>query len=530
MLFEPTTGSLRYLRLGGEEVVRGIYGAVRDPNWNTVEPLVETVEIASRLRGFRIVFLARCRTREIDFSWQGVATGEASGRVRFEMIGTTNRAFLRNRVGLCVLHPASLAGRNCRVEHRDGGIERSSFPEFVSPIQPFRDMRAIVHRTRHSVDVRVDLEGEVFEMEDQRNWTDASFKIYSTPLSLPFPVEIEAGTEVRQAVTVSLEGPLHDVRVAPASGPVQLWVEPASQTRLSRFGLGMASHNSPLGARERRRLEVLKLDHLRVDLRLGRSGWKNALERAVEEARHLGVQLETALFLGKNVEPELEELATTLERLHPSIARWLVFEEGGGSARVSSIQSVRRILLPLAPGIPVGSGTDAFFAQLNRERPPAGELDFVCYSINPQVHAYDDLSLAESLDMQAITVESARRFSEDLPIAITPVTLKPRFNPAATRAEPPPEPGLLPPEVDARQGTLFGAGWTLGSLASLMGRWGRKPHLLRDQRLAGGHRVRGEPKAFRSLSPHSGNGLSHLSRAGRRAGVRRWSRARQPHE
>ena len=32
--------------------------------------------------------------------------------------------------------------------------------------------------------------GETFEMEDQRNWTDASFKTYCTPLSLPYPIKI----------------------------------------------------------------------------------------------------------------------------------------------------------------------------------------------------------------------------------------------------------------------------------------------------------------------------------------------------
>ena len=40
------------------------------------------------------------------------------------------------------------------------------------------------------------MEGETFETEDQRNWSDASFKTYGTPLHLPFPVEVEEGTRV----------------------------------------------------------------------------------------------------------------------------------------------------------------------------------------------------------------------------------------------------------------------------------------------------------------------------------------------
>jgi hypothetical protein len=94
-------------------------------------------------------------------------------------------------------------------------------------------------------------------------------------------------------------------------------------------------------------------------------------------------------------------------------------------------------------------------------------LDGVCYSINPQVHAFDNASLVETLETQAVIVESARRFTGGLPLAVTPVTLRPRFNPSATGPEPPPAPGGLPSQVDARQMSLLAAGWTVGSLKYL---------------------------------------------------------------
>jgi hypothetical protein len=50
---------------------------------------------------------------------------------------------------------------------------------------------------------------------------------------------------------------------------------------------------------------------------------------------------------------------------------------------------------------------------------------------------------------------------------VGPVTLKPRFNPNATADEAEPE-GALPSSVDERQMSLFGAGWTLGSLKHLL--------------------------------------------------------------
>jgi hypothetical protein len=54
-----------------------------------------------------------------------------------------------------------------------------------------------------------------------------------------------------------------------------------------------------------------------------------------------------------------------------------------------------------------------------------------------------------------------------LPICISPITLKPRFNVVATGPEPEPAPGKLPAPVDARQMSLFGAAWTLVAIARL---------------------------------------------------------------
>src|SRR5690606_1787322 len=68
-------------------------------------------------------------------------------------------------------------------------------------------------------------------------------------------------------------------------------------------------------------------------------------------------------------------------------------------------------------------------------------------------------------------VTSARQFSGDLPLHVGPVTLKMRSNPNATSdggASNGEAVAELPPQADARQMSLFGAGWTLGSIKYLM--------------------------------------------------------------
>ncbi len=55
--------------------------------------------------------------------------------------------------------------------------------------------------------------GDVFEMEDQRNWTDASYKTYVRPLARPWPYRLAAGETITQSVTVTL---VADAQAAPA--------------------------------------------------------------------------------------------------------------------------------------------------------------------------------------------------------------------------------------------------------------------------------------------------------------------------
>ncbi len=131
------------------------------------------------------------------------------------------------------------------------------------------------------------------------------------------------------------------------------------------------------------------------------------------------------------------------------------------------VKQARPILSALAPDAPIGGGTNLYFVHLNRAHPPVDQLDFVAYTINPQVHAFDLVSLVENMTAQPSTVASTRAFSGDRPIVISPITLRARFNADASGPEAPPAPGELPDAVDARQPTGFAAAWTLGSLSNL---------------------------------------------------------------
>ncbi len=465
-------GDLRYIRLGDREIVRRLYVALRDHNWDTIGATLSNEQIAIGDNTFQISYDATHVHGAIDFVWHATISGEADGTIRFAMDGAARSTFRRNRIGFCLLHPMDeCAGAPCVVEHSDGGLTRSTFPQQISPHQPFFDMRAISHEVSLDLWVDVRFAGDIFEMEDQRNWTDASFKTYCTPLGLPFPVQVAAGTRITQSVEINMRGEgltTGDWRLATGDRRLVTFSLHPSSFILPQIGLASASHGQPLSEHEIVRLRSLNLAHVRVDLDLFSSGWVEALGRATSESNALAVPLEVALTLSDDAERELEQFVSTLVTLRPKACRWLIFHRNEKSTRARWVDLARAALAQYDPAIPVGAGASAYFTELNRERPAIDQLDLVCYSLNPQVHAFDNASLVETLAAQATTVASARAFSSDLPIAVTSVTLRPRFNPNATGPEPEPVPGELPAQVDARQMSLFGAGWTLGSLKHLL--------------------------------------------------------------
>jgi hypothetical protein len=271
-----------------------------------------------------------------------------------------------------------------------------------------------------------------------------------------------------QKVTVSVVG----TPPAPAADAGALRVELGQPTgyTLPPLGVGMASHGGVLSAREAALLRALRLDHVRVDLHLADPSHPQTLRRAAQTCDALGARLELALFVDDDTDAHLEECAALVEAAHVSVARVLVFEEAtvrspvAGSTPGRLILLVREHLAGAAPGATFVGGTDGFFAELNRDRPEIAALDAVAYSISPQVHACDDAALVENLKPQSHTVQTARSFCGDCPIIISPVTFIGRYGPWAAG---PPEPGGLPPQVDVRQASLFGAGWTAGSVKYL---------------------------------------------------------------
>ncbi|WP_308635519.1 hypothetical protein [Paenibacillus silvisoli] len=466
-------GGLRYIRYRGQEIVRGIYAAVRDRNWGTIKPEFRSFDVISGERHFEVRFVAEHRQGDIDFVWEGCMTGSEEGTIAFTFDGSARSAFLRNRIGFCVLHPSDLAGRKVEVETEDG-VVAGTFPERVSPHQPFLDMKAIRHEVTPELACELRFSGDLFEMEDQRNWTDASYKTYCTPLRIPYPAEVAEGQRILQSVTLSLIGSVDgrgdEAGASESTMPDGLVVELIDRAvgRVPELGHGTPPDSS-MSEAELAALQPLELSFLRTVIRLSESGWEQELSNAAATAVALGARLELEAVVAEDgsQQEQLKKLVQAVAAVEPLVDAIFLFPADGYVCSGELSASLMKLRDAASLSFRVGGGTRAYFTELNRAALPLAEMEAAMYTINPQVHAFDIASIAETASAQADTVRSARAVVPGLPLSVGPITFKPRLNPNATSEEGRRKSEDRANHADARQQSLFGAGWVLGSLRAL---------------------------------------------------------------
>jgi hypothetical protein len=449
--------------------------SVRDRNWDTVLPAFSDLRINTTRDGVVVTFKARNQAGPIDLAWIGSIAATADGRITYEMDGEALTTFEYCRIGFCVLHSEAAAAGRPYVAETPSGVVRGVLPRLIAPqeIQDGREVPLIppcssLEIQLDDISVRAAFEGSLFSSEDQRNWTDASFK--TCCIAGPdYPYPAESGQRFAQRVTIMLSGAGPPARRRQTQRPVgRIEIGEALGGAWPALGVGLPSepiHDA--GRRQTARLAALALDHVRADAHLASADWPARLDMARKSARVIGAQLELALFMDAS---DIERLPSVAEALTGvDLARVIVLPTWTPSTRTTSppmVDIVRKTLAPVLRQAGVAGGTDGDFAELNRDRPTVDSWDGVAYSINPQVHAFDERSLVETLATQATTVATTRSFAGSTPVIVSPITLRQRFNPSAI------DDGALgqadlPSSVDPRQMSLFAAGWTLGSIASL---------------------------------------------------------------
>jgi hypothetical protein len=463
MIYEK--GNIRRISIGKTEIIRMIYATVRDKAWITILPEISDEIIKSEKDSFYISYRGLYKSGDIDFSTQIQIEGKPDSSIILSFEGEAINTFEKNRVGFCVLHPIEgYAGNDCIIIHSDKTSEKYLFPMDISPHQPFKDISSMKWIVNGST-CTLDFFGEIFETEDQRNWSDASYKTYCTPLSLPYPAKIKKGEKIIQRIIFTTDTP---------SGPektnnevITLSVSPWKAVKMPKIGIGRSTRTVALSESEINILEKLRFEHYRTDIYLFRPDWHTLANTSLFEAEKLGYQMEFALFFDENTIKQATEFKDWAEEKKANIAVISLFHKDYRYTPDTLTVTISPILKKAFPDVKISCGTNANFAQLNRNRPVSDLNDLICYSIHPQEHASDNCTLTENLFAQKYTVETCTKFAKGKGILISPLNIQRRFNANIDKYELPASADGLPAQVDSRLMSLFGACWAAGSLKYL---------------------------------------------------------------
>ncbi len=470
-------GALRWIRWNGVEVLRSIALFVRTPGWGTPPAVITGLDIREDAQGFSVSYDAHYGAPGAGVRAAIRLTGAAAGKVSAEAVIRAEVPFDTNRTGFVILHPLDgFAGTEVHVDHASAPARDLTIPARISPGQPVMDMRAITHRPVPGLTVETRFDGDIFEMEDHRNWSDASFKTYSRPIGLPYPYRLVPDVPVAQSVTVSITD--RGAQGAAASAVSVREIDgqrlPDYALPLDRLGDAEAALAWPEAARKLAPGWLL----LRHD-----AAWEAVDADLSPLARLLeltGAKLEVQAILASQsdeaAKAEIAALATRFDRAGISVGRIGAFAKideqsfQPGEARPPhpSEAAIAAGLARHFPGSVRIGGSPAFFTEFNRKRPVPALWQGLSFATTPTVHAADDASVLETLQSLPHILASAGALADGLPLSIGPVGIGARINPYG------PGPVLNAPEAregmaarDPRQRGLFAAAWTVGYLTAI---------------------------------------------------------------
>lgn len=453
------------VRWAGVELLRGVSYPIRDSDWGSI-PITVTNE--------RVDCHADSVTLQQNFSaWNGAIKGtfdleaKGSGHIQMCLSFDFARQVTLCRAGFVVLHPiVGLAGERVIITHTDRGREETTFPKAISPSQPARDIAGLQY-TIDGCAISIDLGGDTFEMEDQRNWSDASYKTYCRPLSQPFPYKVEAGTKAVQTIDIVLRG--SPTRTGATGATVAMATIHAEPTGEPMPGVALAVETSWSATLPPNLRSIPRL--VRLDL--------NSDDRSLLHGVDVPFDLE--LVTADDISIAREQLRTLAEWLgeagliaHHVVALPRAYLQSyqpdavwPAGASPAELATAARLTFP---GARIGGGMLTNFAEFNRCRPDPARVDYVTHGSSAIVHAADTRSVFETIEALPQMFASGRAIAAGKSYRLGLVAIGMRSNPygngLAANAD-----GALRTMTadDPRARTRVGAAWLVAAMAATAG-------------------------------------------------------------
>lgn len=398
----------------GHELLRRIFITVRDSGWREVGPTHWESAIDEVTR--TVTLRARHINELVDFEWEATLCASHDLReLRFELTGKALRDMEVCRVGLVILHPVnSMVGS--RLSATGPGLEQHlTVTETISP-QPVVDgiPQAMTDPFSELVIEQPDFgtaafrfEGDLFELEDQRNWGDASFKTYCTPLRVGFPRTMNAGTSIAHSVQIRFKPALkRETSHVIASSRVELGVFPT-------IGRQWCPRSTPASSPQREPpWHCLHFQMAAVT--------DTAILRSLLESVSPKVQIGVTADLIPTSEV-LDLLSTHRER----VSRVTLWGPDSSPPPAAVVERWRRHFETASgsPHLPFLAGTRGYYVEFNRAIAFDVPISGIAFPLTATVHSDDPATIADNVVAIRDMSETARRLTGLSEIVVAPLAL-----------------------------------------------------------------------------------------------------------
>lgn len=472
-------GALRWITWKDLEITRALMFLLRTPGWGTPAGELTGLTVEQEADSFRVSYSLLYGARGAGVIVDMLLVGRAAGEVIAEARITAEAPFETNRAGLVLLHPLDgFVGQDVTVEHGSGPDETTSIPILLSPGQPVMDMRAITHSPVDGLEVHTRFDGDVFEMEDHRMWTDASLKTYNRPIALPHPYTLDPARPVTQSIRIRIK----DSGVTDPTPATMVHVPELVGQTVPRYALPIDRvGDAASGLDHAATLRALAPSLILLRHDASREPADAELSKVAEliNATGAGLELQAILTATSDAAGESEVAALAARLAAAGLAPDRVsafpkideqsFQPGQPRPDHPSEAALSTALARHFPDATRIGGTPAFFTEFNRKRPDPALWHGVTWASTPVVHAHDDVSIMETLQALPHVLNTARTLVGDSALSMGPTGIGARINPyAAGPVDNAPDQREGMAARDPRQRGLFAAAWCVGYLARIV--------------------------------------------------------------
>ena len=450
---------LRNIKYNNIEILKLISFLVRDKNWNNYSP--EIIKTSSYNKDQQLHFEFDLKYGDVEQLEVKLLLSIGSNSVKLIANGKFLTDFWTNRIGFNLLLPLDgVVNQQVIVSKSDQTTETLKYPLIIQPDQPMVKFNNLSYEMFDSIALTIRFDGIHFEMEDQRNWGDASYKIYSGSLLDPFPYKENKNSAFHQEIEITVREKNNSLETISNQNIIPLNI----QEEYAMPKIGIKVENETNG------IDIVNVDfvyHL-VDFERNTESKPNF--------NNLPIYLVALIDHTKKVKDIVKDIKDYILSNKISVDKILIcpkiylnsFQPAGEWPSVPKLGDYYKEAKIQLPDVHIFSGMVTNFTELNRKKPD-GKFDGINFSFTPIVHDASDYGVLDTPNSLKYILHSVNNFSKDTPIHIGPMTLGMHFNPYGEKlAANIDQVRLEMTDFDPRHDSLIGLNWTIAVFAETL--------------------------------------------------------------